>query len=221
MIWVRHKDTGRELVYLHVPRTGGSSMIQSLREQPNLHVARKKLPHQTLRSLTRSVSARRLGKALVVAAIRDPYDWLVSQWCLVQHPRHSRPDGHMFHNHWPAFADYARQHCQHYGPWRFQSDFVTPPTAEFQYPQMFPFENLSDMWAVMDAHLGVTLERLHINKWNQSGLHTKRRRNGQSVDDFYTDQLRSFVRDRYACDFDAYEMARGMHARRKKEEGAE
>ena len=196
MMWVKSKVNGKELIYIHVPRTGGSSMMYSMSDHSQLDIVCEHRPHMTLHDMEK---AHPFGDVPVFASIRNPFPWLVSQWGLVQHPRHAN-GGHPFYDVWPDFKTYAFMHARHYRPWRFQSDFVNNSTPEDL--RLYPFERLPDMWGDIETELGIKLERAHINR---ASLNYWR--------DMYDDQLLYHVREVFACDFDLYEKAGGIAER--------
>jgi len=163
---------GRRLVYIHTPRTGGTSITRALQAHPDLKVLRTCLPHMTAADYRRG---HRVANTVLVGAMREPHQWIESQWALVQHPRHANdPKGHPFYNRWPKFEDYVIGHAQEYTPWRFQSDFLLKQPARWHRDQketgwelgvkmVFKFDELESLWSWMEKRLGIELERIHVN----------------------------------------------------------
>jgi len=136
MVSVLLKD--RNLLFLHVPKTGGGSISRLLRNEPDavLYPVRamseaEPCIQQLERQLSKPVTAYR-----TVAFVRNPWDWAVSGYLHVTQnmPAYGSP---------PSFRDFVL------GDWRratilpYPKKFNTPEAYVAYHTQITPWEHLS------------------------------------------------------------------------------
>lgn len=171
MVTVKSCVNGAVLTYIHVHRTGGSSFQGALITHPDLQVICEHRPHLDADEVLTTYGAQIALAAegcprRMIAVVRHPLPWLVSQWALAEHPRHEG-GGHVLNGRWPDFESFARAYPAEAPGYRFQHPLVTEgkaPAGEILPDRLYRFETaLERSWLEAEAFLGVALERRHEN----------------------------------------------------------
>ena len=195
MVSVLLKD--RNLLFLHVPKTGGGSISRLLRNEPDavLYPVRgmteaEPCIQQLQRQLSKPVKAHR-----TVAFVRNPWDWAVSGYLHVTQsmPAYESP---------PSFRNFVL------GEWRgatilqYPQKFNTPEAYVAYHTQITPLEHLTassrsvtisrlcrfeDLACETSDVFGVTEQLPHVNesaRWHYS--------------DYFDDETQSVIAERHA-----------------------
>jgi len=139
----------RNLLFVHVPKTGGGSISRLLRAQPDAKI----YPVQGMSVAEPCVEqlSKQLGKPLheyrTVAFVRNPWDWTVSGYLHVTHnmPAYEKP---------PSFRNFVL------GDWTgatklpYPSKFTTPEAYVAYHTQITPWEHL------YQSECGVSIDKL-------------------------------------------------------------
>jgi hypothetical protein len=183
----------RPFAFVHVYRTGGTSVQQALIQHEELTIGYKRLPHQSILEAIREKPE--MQRALKVAIIRDPWTWLVSQYHFVNDARYSK-GRHDWYGKTRGFEDFVFRYKSDY-PYRYrvQADFVCDGDARVLVDRLYPFERIDQFWLDMADYLGVQIPPIHLLRATPPGV---------DVDGYYTGPLRTFVRDAFAQDFELH-----------------
>lgn len=178
-------DHSRKAVFVHIPKTAGTSI-------------KKVLGHVSEHDLASSVDSNIWKKYFTFAVVRNPYERLVSHY--IFHRDHYR--GEFFKKYVPApnihkmsFVEYIKlikEHNKNVTNFRSQFEFITHPSG-VPIDLICRFENLNEDWKKVQQKLSITTDLPITNKSD----HKKYR-------EYYNEETRNFVETFYKKDLDTF-----------------
>ncbi len=200
-------------LFVHIPRTAGSSIASAL--SPLCIAERKRYPLKALSKLglvpgwtwldyrihlPLSVAQRRLprgvfGAMLKFAVVRNPWDRMVSRYHH-QRQRSIRRKLKQKSRDLGSFADYICWEASRIGtePGVTQLGMIATIDKKIGTDRILRFENLAEDWAELIDHLGIDAALPH---WNRSEHEDWRK--------FYGDEEAALVATHWACDIEAFD----------------
>ena len=197
-----------EFIFIHVPRTGGSSVTEALR--PHAHVPTARLVDRV--PVVRKVAtgglyrlwAERYGhaKAAQIAArlpeetfaafftfafVRNPWDWQVSYWHYITQ-RRDHPDHEHFTSSFANFAEYLDWRLHDEGA-ELQGEWVRGGDGALLVDFVGRFEALDRDFSEATRRIGLECALPHTNRSSHGDFHG-----------YYTPETRGWVARAYADD---------------------
>jgi len=192
-----------ECIYVHVPKTAGSSITTALNELPPGPAGNKKrqkmFKHVTASELRRKLGASVWDRYFTFAVVRNPWDLMVSSynWWLQWAPNWTK-----FRNSVAdieAMGSFERFMLSDYGRKKINQmegdifDWIAE-NDEIIVKYVARFENLQDDWKTICDHL----------KASPPPLPHENRTNRRSYRAHYSDETRQIVADRFQRAIDAF-----------------
>lgn len=196
----------KAFVFIHVPKTGGSSieaalqpwalprsdsMWASLGRPLGLPPGYRRFrfaKHGGLRDVQGRMPAALFDRYLKFGVVRNPWDRLVSEYnAAVHNPAHRR---HLRVAQM-AFDEYLREEAPRV--LAAQHDLLADATGKIGVDRLLRFENLTEDFGRLCADLGIHAELPHLNRYEHDSYRA-----------FYDDAARAFVAERWRADVEAF-----------------
>ncbi|AQS48998.1 hypothetical protein BMG03_15275 [Thioclava nitratireducens] len=186
-----------KLVFVHIPKTGGSSIVRSLKPHRDLRSIASRRLNKTLNSLHipyrlngidtqvhasaqdyADVLGRGFERYFSFAIVRNPFDWMVSLYHFSLKRRKTDV----------SFRDFV-----HTCSAKAQADYITDDNGEVIVSFVGRFERLAKDFQAASEKIGLDLHLPHLNATDHE--HFSR---------YYDDETREIVARRYKRDFDIF-----------------
>jgi chondroitin 4-sulfotransferase 11 len=186
-------------IFIHVPKTAGSSMAESLFGSPSRHVAYT----EYLRA-----NPRKFRRYFKFAFVRDPFDRLVSTWSYLKGGGMTQADAEFASHHLARFSEFGkfvlegldRSEIISWVHFRPQSDFLATPEGAVMVDFVGRFERLEEDFAFVAKRLGIAAR---LPKANSSGH--------APFASCYSPETAAVVAKVYARDLDAFSYQSPSH----------
>jgi hypothetical protein len=201
----------REFVFVHIPKTGGSSIYQALggneKDDPQHGYCTKlnlPLQHLTASELLEHdfLSPSQFSRYFKFCFVRNPWDLVVSEWRWRMRQK-AFPRLSPYHYVNPSLKSFLLT-CRHFrGPIGHkirrhllpQFYFTHNSSGEQLLDYIARFENMAEDFAYIRKRLNLTAELLHLND-------TKNRKSDYRV--YYNEETYELVRKLYAIDIERF-----------------
>jgi len=192
-------------IWIHVYRTAGTSISSWLPQAKEFQIEFARLPHCSASHTEVLVGESAFRSAWKWAIVRHPWDWLASQFELLNgHPNHwfsSKMREMAFHEF--AFS-YPTIYSEHYG-YRTQSDFIRMPDGGMGVDFLLPYERISELWPWLCYRVGISEDRAKVElpRLNIS----RKRQEWQSCFSVFSQDEMAALEKLYERDWDLYRKA--------------
>ena len=178
---------GRNFIFVHIPKTGGTSLAQALEgramkddiligDTPKALKRRKRLKravaagrlwkHSTLADIDGLVSAEFVADAFVATMVRNPWDRMVSYYHWLQVQTFDHPAVHLAKSH--DFSGFLNApHTQATLKANPYTHYVTDAGGTERCAAYLRLERFDEDAALLWRHLGFRLDLPHINASNR------------------------------------------------------
>lgn len=162
----REFANGSSLAFVHVNKTGGTSIARALELQPKCHL--------TVREMKAKLSEERWSQALKFAFVRNPWDRAVSHFeYRVQTNQTSMGDRPLSFDEWlrRVYVDRDPQFYDQPKMFQAQSDWLKDETGEVAVDFVGRFEDFDNQFATVTTRLGIGAELPHLNGTRRDDYH--------------------------------------------------
>jgi len=184
-------------IFIHIQKTGGSSIEDLLRANDpaigsNMHEGRR---HMFARDIRPLVEGDKWSRYFKFAFVRNPWDRLVSWYCMVAQARVTNRFGAYVREVAPTFEAFVKHATTGLGErtTHNQLDYVTDATGAMLVDFVGRYERLRDDMGVVRERLGLAHDLPHTNR----SAHEDYR-------GYYTTETRDIVAKRFARDIDRF-----------------
>jgi len=177
-----------DYVFIHINKTGGSSIEKAL-----------SLPfeHKTARQKIAEIGVDRWRDKLSFSVVRNPWDKVVSHYHYrVLTNQTGMGDGHIEFNQWVELA-YGEHDPRYYDqPMMFmpQWEWLIDDAGDLVVDKILRFENLSRDFNDLASDLGIRARLPHVKKSNRS----------KDFHKYYTGETKSIIADLFSPDIDEF-----------------
>jgi len=184
----RQLDNGSSLAFVHINKTGGTSVAKALGLQPKCHL--------TVREMKEALSAERWSQALKFAFVRNPWDRAVSHYeYRVQTNQTSLGNRPLAFDEWLRLV-YVERDPQYYDQpkmFQSQSDWLKDETDDVAVDFVGRFEDFGRQFAVVTERLGIDARLPHLNGTRRDDYHR-----------YYSPESVDIVAEHYAEDIEQF-----------------
>jgi len=187
----------RNLLFMHVPRTGGGSISRAFGGEQDaraIPVRAMAFAEPCIVQLTKQLP-KPIKSYRTVAFVRNPWDWTVSEYCHVTKnlPAYKRP---------PSFRQFVT------GSWRgadirqYSAKFASPEVYVAYHTQITPWEHIYPMEPHIEPDTVCRFESLARDAYEKLGLQTNlphaNRSSRSHYSDYYDAETKAQVAKRHA-----------------------
>ena len=180
-------------IFIHIQKTGGDAIEAAVRrDDPAIEVdllARRR--HPFAREVRAAVGAGVWSSYFRFAFVRNPWDRLVSWYSMCVQVPSPNAFARYVRQQAPTFSDFITRATTGMGErttWN-QIDFLVDDDGRPMVDFVGRYENLAGGFAMVKERLGLTARLPHTNRSSHS-----------SYRDYYTDETKAIVADRYSRD---------------------
>lgn len=175
---------GRRYIFVHVPKTGGTSLAQALETRAKkddiligdtekakrrrtrlkgLHASGRIWKHSTLADVQGLVSAEDLASWFCFTLVRNPWDRMASYYHWLQHQSFDHPDVALSKN--LSFAEFLRApRIVHAFTTNHAASYMTTPDGKEHAGLYIRLEHFQQDVEPLWSHLGFRLDLPHLNR---------------------------------------------------------
>jgi hypothetical protein len=188
---------GTGCIFVHIQKTGGSSIEGLLRANDagigsSLHEGRR---HMVARDIRPLVDPAKWSRYFKFAFVRNPWDRLVSWYCMIVQARETNRFGMYVREVAPTFEAFVKNATTGMGErtTRNQLDWLTDADGTMLLDFVGRYERLGDDVAFVKQRLGLSHDLPHTNRSSHHGYR-----------DYYTSETRDIVARRFARDIEYF-----------------
>lgn len=187
----------RNLLFLHVPRTGGGAISRLLRAEPDAKtypVQNMSVAQPCVRQLSNQL-CKPMSEYRTVAFIRNPWDWTVSGYFHVTEnmPAYDKP---------PTFRDFVLGGWTGATTLHYPTKFTTPEAYVAYHTQITPWEHLFPSGQIVEIDTLCAFENLERDARDIFGLKTQlphvHRSKRAHYSRYFDDEMRVAIAQRHA-----------------------